>query len=200
MLWCGSTPFRATCSKCCSSTRNCGNQEGGSTDDTSHPISPIVCCRVASRDLSLPQRRRCHTKGTPQNIQSRCSGRPDTGRASEDVSPCSSAFPHHMFQVLLMAKKEDGRRRGRWSQARQTRRYGDTVWPSNCSAAYEGKSTSLPLGHHTRTFAAHIAFDEHAKSRRCPGRHTALVKDLAVLRSHEVQLRLWPCSGQERGH
>src|SRR5712691_11490083 len=71
---------------------------------------------------------------------------------------------------------------------------------SRFSAAYEGKRTSLPSGHHARTFAAHIAFDEHTKIRRCPGRHTALVKDLAVLRGHEIRLRLWPCSGQKRGH
>jgi len=116
------------------------------------------------------------------------------------VSPCSSAFPHQMFQVLLMAKEEDGRKRGRWSQSCQTRRHGDNVWTSNFSAAYEGKRTSLPSGHHARTFSAHIAFDEHAKIRRCPRRHAALVKDPAVLRGREVRLRLWPCSGQERGH
>src|SRR5262249_26364786 len=52
-------------------------------------------------------------------------------------------------------------------------------------------------GHHTSTFAAHIAFDEHAKIRRDPGRHTALVKDPAVLRGREIRLQLWPCSGQE---
>src|SRR2546425_11149429 len=109
-LWRGSIPVRLTVSRCGASTQNC-NQSGGSTDDTSHPVFPIVCCRAASRDLSLPQRRRCHTKGTRQHSQSRCSGRPGTGRSAEDVSPRSGSFPRHMFQVLLMAKAYDGRRR-----------------------------------------------------------------------------------------
>jgi hypothetical protein len=155
---------------------------------------------AASRDLSLPQRRRCHTKGTPHYIQSRCSGRPGTGRAAADVSPCSGSFPRHIFQVLRMAEEHGGRRREGWSQACQTRRQGDSVYTASASPAYRGRAPRCASGHHARTFSAHIAFDEHAKIRRCPGRHTALVKDPAVLRGHEVRLWLWPCSGQKRGH
>src|SRR5215471_14298417 len=86
-----SPPWRCTCAGCGASTRKC-TQQGGSTDDTSHPIPPIVSCRAAPRDLSRPQRRRCHTQGTRQHIQSRCAGCPGTGRAAADVSPWSGSF------------------------------------------------------------------------------------------------------------
>jgi hypothetical protein len=52
------------------------------------------------------------------------------------------------------------------------------------------KRAALPSGDNASTFFAHIAFDEHAKIRRRRGRHTALVKNSAVLRGREVRLRL----------
>src|SRR6266571_3491201 len=145
-----------------------------------------VNCRAASLPLSLPYRRRYHTKGTRQNSQSRCSGRPGPGRSAKDVLPRSGSFPRHIFPVLLMAEEHDGRRREGWSYACQTRRQGDQVW---LQASLLRMRRSAPLcasGHHTRTFAAYVACDEHAKIRRCPGRHTAMGKDPAVLRGHEV--------------
>src|SRR5262249_59175854 len=99
-------------------------------------------------------------------------------------------FPLHTFQVLLMAKEDDGRRREGWSHACQTRCGKGIVGASSSSSAYWGKRASRPSGHHARTSFAHIAFDEHAKIRHCPGRHTALVKNPAVLRGREVWLRL----------
>ena len=69
---------------------NC-SQQGGPTDDTFHPVSPIVSCLGASRHLSLPQRR-FHTKWARHNTQSLCSAHPSTGRAAEDVSPRSGSL------------------------------------------------------------------------------------------------------------
>jgi len=89
LLWLGSTPFRFTCPRCCSSTRTC-NQQGVPTDDTSHP--PMVSCIAASRHLSLPQRRRFHTTWARHNTQSLCSVRSGTGRSAKDVSPHSGSL------------------------------------------------------------------------------------------------------------
>src|SRR5262249_24977113 len=62
------------------------------TDDTAPPVSPMVSWLAASRNLSLPHTRRCHTQWARHNTLSLCSVRPGTGRSAEDVSPHSGSL------------------------------------------------------------------------------------------------------------
>ena len=91
-------------------------------------------------------------KGTPHYIQSRCLGRPGTGRSAEDVSPRSGSFARQIFQALLMAEEHDGCRREGWSHACPTRWQGIHM---HCKRLFRvlGKSVALRFRARCRNFS-----------------------------------------------
>ena len=103
------------------------HHHGVPTDDTPHPVPPIVSCIAVSRNLFLPhtvlldmpppQRRRFHTQWARNNTQSLCSGCPGTGRSTSDVSARSGSFltvVHSSFAPMPRAITKLGTNHAGW--------------------------------------------------------------------------------------